>query len=63
MTIVNAHDVYNHDASTEPITWARDFINDEMSMTQAHVFAVHDVCLRAQALGATQGIRTTRPTA
>jgi predicted dehydrogenase len=63
VTIVNAHEVYTHDASKNPITWARDFINDDMLMTQAHVFAVHDVCLRAQAVGETQGIRTTRPTA
>jgi predicted dehydrogenase len=61
VTIVDAHGIDTIDAKDEPITWARDFADGDMPVAQAHVFAVHDVCLRAQAQA--QGIRTTRPTA
>jgi predicted dehydrogenase len=39
------------------VDWARRFAAGDMPIPQAHVFAVHDICLRAQ------GMSTTRPTA
>jgi predicted dehydrogenase len=43
------------DATTESITWAHDVVNGHMPVDQAHVFAVHDVCLRAQATATATG--------
>jgi predicted dehydrogenase len=37
------------DARDERVVWAQQFIAGEMPVDQAHVFAVHDTCLRAQA--------------
>ncbi len=52
------------DASAEPVVWAEHFVAGAMPVDQAHVFAVHDVCLRAQsAARAVYGINTTRPIA
>jgi predicted dehydrogenase len=59
VTIVDGHGIDTIDAAGEPITWATDFVGGSMPVAQPHVFAVHDVCLRAQA----QGMSTTRPTA
>jgi predicted dehydrogenase len=36
------------DASDEPVSWARGLVDGEMPVDQAHVLAVHDICLRAQ---------------
>lgn len=50
VTVVDADQVETIDASAEPVTWAETFLQGEMPVTQEHVFAVHDVCVRAQAM-------------
>jgi predicted dehydrogenase len=49
VTVVDADKVETIDAADEPVTWAETFLRGEMPVTQEHVFAVHDVCLAAQA--------------
>ena len=45
------------DCTGRPVHWAEVFVRGAMPVAQRHVFAVHDVCLRAQ------GTSTTLPTA
>ena len=57
ITLVDAERVETMHCAGEPVTWPDTFLSGAMPVAQAHVFAVHDICLRAQ------GTSTTRPTA
>ena len=57
VTVVDADRVETIDAATTPVTWAKEFVGGGLPVTQAHVFAVHDACLRAQALAEGSGSR------
>ncbi len=57
VTLVDGERVETIHCAGEPITWPDTFVAGAMPVAQAHVFAVHDICLRAQ------GMSTTRPTA
>ncbi len=37
------------DCADEPVQWAQAVVNRQLPVDQQHVFAVHDICLRAQA--------------
>jgi predicted dehydrogenase len=62
VTLVDAHRVETMKCGGEPVTWPDVFLAGGMPVAQEHVFAVHDICLRAQGQ-ADQGMSTTRPTA
>lgn len=49
VTVVDGERAETIDARDETITWAARFTAGEMPVAQAHVFTVHDVCLRAAA--------------
>jgi len=57
LTLVDRDRIETMHCAGEPVTWPNTFVGGEMPVPQAHVFAVHDICLRAQ------GMSTTRPTA
>jgi len=47
--VVDAEKVETIEASATPVTWPNAIVRGEMPVPQEHVFAVHDICLRAQA--------------
>ena len=57
LTLVDGDRIETMHCAGEPVTWPEMFVGGEMPVPQGHVFAVHDICLRAQ------GMSTTRPTA
>jgi predicted dehydrogenase len=57
ITLVDRERVETMHCAGEPITWPVTFLGGGMPVGQEHVFAVHDICLRAQ------GTSTTRPIA
>lgn len=57
LTLVDRDRIETMHCAGEPVTWPEMFVGGEMPVPQGHVFAVHDICLRAQ------GMSTTRPTA
>jgi predicted dehydrogenase len=50
VTVVDANSSETIDAKGEPVTWAADVVAGTQPLTQEHVFAVTDICLRAQAM-------------
>jgi predicted dehydrogenase len=48
LTVVDAEQREDIDCADQPIEWAAAFLRGEMPIPQEHVYAVHDICLRAQ---------------
>ena len=50
VTVVDRDRVETIACAELALTWPADFARGALPVTQDHVFAVHDTCLRAQAL-------------
>ena len=50
LIVVDAEQREVVDCSEQQIEWADTFVRGEMPIPQEHVYTVHDICLRAQAL-------------
>jgi predicted dehydrogenase len=57
LTLVDGESRREIDCQGAPVPWPAQFLAGEMPVGQDHLFAVHDICLRAQ------GTSTTLPTA